>query len=269
MEATAVVRTNTIQVNAAVREASWRFLLVACLLSTALLTAALAVFLLVRGLAGHLEPLPMGTLAVVGIVLAAMPLAWQLAWQYLSHSRLDPRHSAWVAWTVPAVTFSLLALALSVPVGSTACLLLWLPLVLALVGGWCLRDGLRSLPRRPPGTLAIAHPELPEPLAGPLADSEQAEQRTLRWADERGERFAGRFRCHFTAGERTQFLHVVFCPPLPAVPQLGALQLDGPPCQIKVTQAFSYGSRLEVRLMSTSRVATTVVVEVTASAADG
>jgi len=70
----------------------------------------------------------------------------------------------------------------------------------------------------------------------------------------------GVLRAQFVVGERTQILHVAFCPPLDYEPQIITHQLDGAPVIIKVAQAEVFGTRLELRLTTADRTAQSVAI---------
>lgn len=52
----------------------------------------------------------------------------------------------------------------------------------------------------------------------------------------------------FAAGARTASVHLAFCPPFIAVPEVELRQLDGPAARLKVAQLFPYGARIDVKL---------------------
>jgi hypothetical protein len=63
-----------------------------------------------------------------------------------------------------------------------------------------------------------------------------------------GEKVTGELLGRFRAGERTIFLHVAFCPPLPSVPQITCRQISGAEAEVKVSQLQTFGVRFDVRL---------------------
>jgi hypothetical protein len=58
----------------------------------------------------------------------------------------------------------------------------------------------------------------------------------------------GMLRVSFAAGQRTAIEHLAFCPLLCGTPQLSAAAVDELDCSVRVTQAYRYGARLEVKL---------------------
>jgi hypothetical protein len=55
-------------------------------------------------------------------------------------------------------------------------------------------------------------------------------------------------RCVFDPGRRTETVHVSFCPPFLATPQMEVHPRDGASAQIRTAQLLPYGCRLEIRL---------------------
>jgi hypothetical protein len=77
----------------------------------------------------------------------------------------------------------------------------------------------------------------------------------------------GEFRCCFQARERTQSLHVAFCPPLAGTPELHVEQLSGPEAQIRIVQNQPYGVRLDLRLVAATLTADVVTIRLLARTA--
>ncbi|HIN94037.1 MAG TPA: hypothetical protein EYN03_00195 [Planctomycetes bacterium] len=53
----------------------------------------------------------------------------------------------------------------------------------------------------------------------------------------------------FEIGQRTETVHLAFCPPLEQLPAIECNQIDGPPCRIKTAESQIYGARFEIRLL--------------------
>jgi hypothetical protein len=75
----------------------------------------------------------------------------------------------------------------------------------------------------------------------------------------------GWLRMDFAAGSRSGNLHVAFCPPFAATPELEVEQLDGPEARIKIAQLLPYGARLELKLIANSPESASVLVQFTAT----
>jgi hypothetical protein len=93
-------------------------------------------------------------------------------------------------------------------------------------------------------------------------------QRLVRVRDaDGGEAIHGTLRADFVAGQRQATLHVGFCPPLQRAPVVEVEVGDGPDAEVKVSQAFAHGARLEVRLAAVAEEDCCVIVELSAKAA--
>ncbi len=79
------------------------------------------------------------------------------------------------------------------------------------------------------------------------------------------EMVVGWLRLPLEPGQRSGVLHAAFCPPLEGPPIIEFEQIDGPPARIKVTQAYAYGARFEVKLPQPIEEAGFVVVQFSAA----
>ena len=59
---------------------------------------------------------------------------------------------------------------------------------------------------------------------------------------------SGWLRMPFAAGQRNGSVHVAFCPPLRATPELLVEQIGGPEARVKTAQLLPYGVRLDLKL---------------------
>jgi len=73
-------------------------------------------------------------------------------------------------------------------------------------------------------------------------------QHLTRANTEEGEAIYGGARASFAVGERSQTIHVAFCPPFSARPELTATPISGPAANIKCAEVQSFGARVEIRL---------------------
>jgi len=71
----------------------------------------------------------------------------------------------------------------------------------------------------------------------------------------------------FAPGELLSVAHLAFCPPLEATPKLTAHAMDADDAEVKITQAETFGARIEVRLEKVTTEARSVVLEVIGEAA--
>jgi hypothetical protein len=77
----------------------------------------------------------------------------------------------------------------------------------------------------------------------------------------------GTVRSRFAAGQRTEIVHVAFCPPFQTTPQLEIEPLEGPDVEVKPTQTLPYGARMELRLSRVARTEETTLVRFSATEA--
>ncbi|MCE9552716.1 MAG: hypothetical protein K8T91_04970 [Planctomycetes bacterium] len=228
----------------------------------------LALLFLARRLGGGLiEPLPAPAAAIASLSLAAsagiVRTAGLLSW--LAHrGRLE----SWLAWTLfllPGLACYLAAVAISLPQTTAAAdAWLYLPLSLAEVvslalGAWVIRHSdhcarwlswPRGVSSRPPMVrrrdVEVSRLVLPADAESlPTGVSQHLVRRRL---PDGHDAYQGILRVEFALGQRTEVVHVAFCPPFEATPQWTAKVVSGPALTIKQVQVFPYGARLEVRL---------------------
>ena len=92
-------------------------------------------------------------------------------------------------------------------------------------------------------------------------DAATVGEQTRRRDDDSGEVLEGWVRVDFAAGQRHAASHVAICPPLERNPTCYAESVDGPDASVKITQAMSYGVRLEVKLAEAAEEPASVIVE--------
>ena len=227
--------------------------------SIALLT--LACMIAARRLAGGLAiPLGPGSLLVVAGVLSAIATLMRVAVIVTFGER-----RSWPEWgllIVPSLTMLLLANSLSLPKTAVAGLIaIWGIIGLheaAWLAGFWWRIGrpLRWGRRQTVARLPSAGNSILSPDAGQsTSDVERSEfdgrltQILQRGVDEQGnEMFWGTIRADFAAGQRSQSLHLAFCPPFDSLPELTVDRAEGPAANVSVAEVQSYGARIEVRL---------------------
>lgn len=80
-------------------------------------------------------------------------------------------------------------------------------------------------------------------------DSDAVIQQLTRTKPSGGpETIFGWLRLPLAPGQRSGALHVAFCPPLDGPPIIEFEQVDGPPARVKLSHAYAYGARFEVKL---------------------
>lgn len=265
----------------------------AALLGVLLITAS--VLLLRRVLGALVAPLPSAALAMAGIALAAMGGLVRIA------SCRIPRQGRARGWRWPVqilTSLAVLAVAYSVSVSGSGWLglaSLWGAVVVGEVFSWhpfhmlqlrwplglpplstlqwLPRLSIRSrLPIKSRLPTRIDPPHRPEPhgvkaaVLEPTAiiAAEVLQQLTRRQLADGVEELAGWVRVSFAPGQRTENVHVAFCPPFAAAPQLTVAQLDGPPARTKTAQLLPYGVRIDLKLSGPAEANTSVLLEFSA-----
>ena len=246
-------------------------LLQSILATVAVMLWFVAAWMLVRRLTGQLQqPLGIAPLLLVAFTLAALCAALRLGWRATAS---PPHVPFWLAFLVPVPALLMLAGAISMPGTSpTALVIFWCPLVVTESVWWYVawRCAWIRPPRRAtrppspdahPGDVPSDHETADEPLADLSADdpddgewlAEGMTQQLSRIdAPDGTQTIAGVLRGQFKPGERSQSLHVAFCPPLATRPEISVTQLAGARSRIKAADVQSYGVRFDVRLGSFS-----------------
>jgi hypothetical protein len=238
------------------------------------LLMAVALMVVARRLAGALaNPLEPAPLLITGLLVAAVAAVIRLGW------RAPPttRRATPLDWAVMALTslaVAALGAGLCLPETSSTGLFL-LCTVLAAEESWAWawyirRCGSPALPR--PSPLA-PRPSFSPPTLRTVSslDSDVAalpedvtQQLTRSQAADGTETLSGWLRMAFAAGQRTGNVHVAFCPPFAATPELEVEQLDGPETRIKTAQLLSYGARLDLKLAAAADEPTSVLLQFSA-----
>lgn len=110
-----------------------------------------------------------------------------------------------------------------------------------------------------------------KPVAAPAAEGEPLEvppglvQQLTRTLEANQESIHALVRADIAASDRFAAVHLSFCPPLAAQPQLSAHAIDADDAEVRITQAETFGARLEVRLPAANQAPRTVMVEVLGS----
>lgn len=217
-----------------------------------------ALLLLLRRVAGELSPLPGAILVLVGLLAAMFAVVWRVAWRALEVT--GPNETDWrqrVAKFGPPIVLAMLLAALSMSGTHWPALgLFWLMLIGEEVfAGWWL---FRRLTVRPPLAIEPEETAEEEPPLLPPGVSQQITRRT-----ESGREVLNCLvRANFAIGEQHVALHLAFCPPLCSTPTAEHEQLDGPPCDIKLTESATYGARLELKRRSPLALADEVLLRV-------
>lgn len=201
-------------------------------------------WLLVRRLGGYLsEPLPaIGLLAFTFLLTAISACMRSIA---IGGQDRRLALAASLAGWLPA------AIAVSLPGTAPGALAVaWLVLI-AGEGAGLFSPGLMVARRAP--RVEIAPAAIEEPIDETLPLAAEVEQEQTRATRDGIDSLVGRIRARFAAGQKTQVLHVAFCPPFSGEPETEIELLDGDEAQVASSQAYSYGLRIELRRRIASR----------------
>lgn len=244
--------------------------------ATVALLGLVAVLIGWRRLAGALdEPLPPLPLLLTGALLAVAGVGVRLAWQ--STRQRDCRRQANLSmWLSCSACLLAIAVAVSLPRDDWwVAAGFWALLVIEETWAWRpavwrrTRRDAPATPAPPPDPPRTASPEVlsPEPpvqppvepqpdppAATPVATPAEGvlQQLTRSRAADGSERLSGWLRAPFLAGQRTASVHVAFCPPFAAIPELSVKQIAGPPARVKTAQLLPQGVRLDLKLASSA-----------------
>jgi len=92
-------------------------------------------------------------------------------------------------------------------------------------------------------------------------------QQVTRVREEGRESIHALVQAEIAAGDRMAVVHLAFCPPLEATPELTAHAVEAEDAEVKLTQAETFGARIEVRLGAAVKEPCGVIVEVIGAAA--
>jgi len=168
---------------------------------------------------------------------------------------------------VPGIASIMILAALTLPGTSAwAVGLAWFVLAAAECLAWFPAQRLRRPTRRPAQPVTIENE--PEGAGDDEAISAALVQSLTRErTDDGGEALHALVRADCEAGDRVAVVHLAFCPPLAAAPELAAHVLDDSGAEARIALAQPYGARIELRLPQPATAGQTVLVEVVGTAA--
>ncbi len=231
-----------------------------------------------------LQPAVLLAAAVAATAAAVAVRASWLVWCRRLACTSPGRRDACTTWLDRIVTIVLslavveLTVGLCLPGTPAACLAV-VGIVVATEEAWAWVGHLRrSTSRRVPNSRGLTAPgkkpgqlrefrELLAPGCNSALPSEGVVQQLTRSRAANGtEEISGWLRTSFVAGQRTASIHVAFCPPLGATPELSVEQIDGPEARIKTAQVLPYGARLDLKLAAASEEPASVLLQFVARA---
>ena len=238
-------------------------LLYALTISMTVALLLITFWLLIRRIGGQLQhPLSTATLVAVAVIVASLAASLRVVW-YRTGLRLSSRRlPVLLVWMFPSLIVLMLGIALSITGTGIFRLLCFWSILLISEGAWwwfawrqpsgtAWRPGLRrsgpssnsSDPNQQARTAEM------QPARDEVALPESVSQQITRASVESDkDTVSGLLRAHFAPRERSQSLHVAFCPPMLRPPKVTVVQLSGPRVRIKAADVQNFGVRFDLRL---------------------
>jgi hypothetical protein len=243
-----------------------RQILAAVSLAALVLFVGLALILIGRRLTGaFLQPLGGAVIVLIAVAveLAVAAPRWSilstkysvLSTQYFSNLSRTSRWSSYLLLIVPS--FAVLALLASLSLAGTpawAIATAWF----VVIGGESMNWLLYRVPQQESASAVEEAADEPETPPGLV-------QRLTRLRESDGESLHALVRAEVPAHDRLAVVHLAFCPPLAARPELTAHAVDAEAAEVRVTQAETFGARIEVRLPQVKDEPREMLVEVLGS----
>lgn len=263
-------RTRAVPHDSAVRQ-----LPAAISLSLWLLILGLAAVLVARRLSGALvSPLSGGAILMVALTLESTMLVYRYFASCTEYSILSTQYfGRWQHSLPPRAVFSLitpefaaLAILASLTIRGTPA---W-----GLILAWLLMISAESIPwllHCRPGLINGRWLRLVRPTAAPPVEIERPEipsgliQQLTRTREGDRESIHALVQAEIAANDHLAVVHLSFCPPLAARPKLSAYALNAEDAEVRITQAETFGTRLEVRLPATKETSRALMIEVLGS----
>lgn len=212
------------------------------------------------------EPLGTAAMFTAGLMTAAMTVAIRVLLAFdrrpgdtaLLHAVLQP---------LPTLAVVVLGIAIWIPRTSPGDgLMFCIPPLIAETLLWRRALGGPFLvPRRTRGSRRLAVkaekliPSAPQNEPGDDIHQQLIRRRTIDGA----ETIDGWVRATLTAGQRTAWAHVAFCPPFGTMPQLSVTQQSGPRARVSIGRLLPYGARFDLKLATASDRQQTVLLSFT------
>jgi hypothetical protein len=247
------------------------------------LLGAAALMVVARRLAGALaNPLEPAVLFATGLLVASMAIAIRLGWLAPPTARPSLRLDR-IVMVLTSVAVAALGVGLCVPDTSVVGMFL-LGILLGTEESWAWAWHLRHSEGRAVEQaersvrLDAAHAAPPRATRGSAAPhaavtldeeletlpDDVTQQFTRSQTADGTEAISGWLRLAFAAGQRTGSLHVAFCPPFAAMPELEVEQVDGPEARVRTAQLLPYGARLDLKLLAPADESTAVLLQFSA-----
>ena len=221
------------------------------------------------GLAGAFEtPLEPATLLTAGALAAAAAAVVRLGWLLPADAPCNRRLDLAVMLIASLAVFALGG-GLCSPSGTSRVAAWFLGAIFLAEEGWAWLWFIRRTVGRhypSPAMKQPGHPARSETTtSAPCSFSDDVVQELTRSeAADGAEELSGWLRLPFASGQRTGNVHVAFCPPLRATPEVAVEQIEGPDARIKTAQLLPYGARFDLKLAAAAEEPTSVLLRFTA-----
>lgn len=276
--------------NAGSTPAVQRQLVVAALWTILGLAVALAVLLMIRRISGAFQtPLSGAAIVLAGLVTEVSIVIYRQLWSARhdaatsQHSVLSSQYPILNSLTDNPQTFYLFTLttliALSILISLTipgtplfGLLIAWLIVIAGEIAqwqfrfqsNWTIQQSITPPPVPPP-------PPLINEIKSTEAEAVECEippgliQQVTRVLAGDQESIHALINATIAANDRLAIIHLAFCPPLAEKPELTAHALDSDEAEIRITQAETFGARVEIRLPKTDVYQRSLMIELLGS----
>ena len=240
-----------------------RQLVTAMAVTALVLFAGLAVWLMVRRLSGALsQPLSGPEMVLSAIVIAFTALGLQreaTRTQYLVHN------TPYIHASIISIAAVVMLASITLPgTPALAIAIAWVVLVSAEAASWLAFANARFIRFRQFGLRRANHSE-------PAVADEEPQipaglvQKLTRVCEGDRESIHVLANADILEGDRRAVVHVSFCPPLASRPELTAHAMDADDVEVRLTQAESFGARVEIRAKQDQPGPRSILIEVLGS----
>jgi hypothetical protein len=225
------------------------------------LLIALALVMLVRRASGaFVQPLGGLTLVVVAVALVMAAAAVR------AMLRASPNNH--ILFALPGLAAAVMLAALSLPgTPAPAIAIAWFILIGSEGLSWLAAFRPELLNRESRRHIAASRVVIDEPAAEHETELPAGlVQQLTRVREEGRESIHAVLLAEIPPGDRQTAIHVAFCPPLEQKPALTAHALDADDADVRITQAETFGARIELRLTTVAAERRTALIELLGSA---
>ena len=228
-----------------------------------------------RAFGGLQRPLPFVGFCILALLVVGLVSFIRIGWFCSIPQQVAYRKWKWFGIVVPAIGVGLLVASVSLPSSSALGLVACWTIVLGVEFSWAF------LVFRRPNNLNISRvfqrlgqprtsiPKTTHDNVEPVLDDDSAadefeagfsQSLTRKTLPAGTEEITGLLRGQFSPNQRSENLHVAFCPPLDTIPKIDCFQVSGAPARIKIGDVQTFGARFELKLKSSHNEDSEVVI---------